>query len=290
MKPRTLFYIIILINLFVILFCSVINADEVQYKIDHLLQPVVRISHNKGNGSGVVICVRDKKDGYRNFIITNFHIIEDVIGLNEKEEETRDLVVVKNYIYTDKGNSLIICTGKALIIKYSKEFDLALLELVDKSVQLSSIPLLPKDKKLELFQPVFNVGFPQGTDLIFVPGIINGINKNSIKPIGFMSNYIKTTAPIWFGSSGGLTSVEVDNTFYLAGIPSMVRVADNNIIIPYINFCISVKSLRSFLRLSNLDFVEDNNVPIPEFKKYPRPPRKFNINIYDFIPWRKQDE
>ncbi len=275
------------IILFIILLFGTVNADEVQYKIDHLLQPVVKISSDSGSGSGIVICVRNEKDGYRNFIITNFHVIKSNIGLNEKNEETRDLVVIKNYLYTKNGNGVVICTSKARIIKHSTEFDLALLELVDKSTKLSSIPLLPKNKELELFQAVFNIGFPEGAHIIFVPGIINGLNKKTTHATGFMSNYIKTTAPIWFGSSGGLTSVEVDNTFYLAGIPSMVR-ARNKTVIPYVNWCISVKSLRSFLKLSNLDFIEDDSIPIPEFKKYPRPPRKFNIDIYDFIPWRKE--
>ena len=283
---RTLFYIFIL----TLVWASLAPADEIEYKIDSLLKPVVRVSYKTGAGSGVVVSSRNEKIGQRNFVLTNWHVVEEAIGKNDKEEETRDLITVKNYDYAKKGRNIIECTRQARIVKCSKEFDLALLEILDRSVTLDSIALLPKTETLELFQPVWHVGFPGGQHLIFVNGIINGLEKDAYSTkVGFIPKYITTNAPIWYGSSGGLTAREIDGIFYLAAIPTLMRDAHHSKGAPYVNWCISARSIRFFLVLNNLEFVFDDKAKIPKFKIYPRPQRDFDFKIDLFIPWRKKE-
>lgn len=273
-----------------LLFYGLLDAGEIQYKIDHLLQPVVRVVGKKGAGSGVVIASRKVKDGYRNFVITNWHVVQDAIGENEKKEETRDVVTVKTYEYAEKGRKTIECTQQARIIEHSKEFDLALLEILDRTVELSHIPLLPTKETLELFQPIWHVGFPGGIHLIFVQGIINSLEKDSYSTkVGFMPKYFTTNGPIWYGSSGGLTAREIDGTFYLAGISTLKLDTDCKQGAPYINWSISIRSIRLFFGLNSLEFLFDNTMEIPTFRTYLRPKRNFDIKIDLFDVWRKQE-
>jgi hypothetical protein len=272
----------ITVYLLIALFCNTTNANEIQHKIDHLLQPVVKVEYEANSGSGVVICVRKEDIGYRNFIITNFHIINSAIQITEEEEEERGVIAVNSYTYEDHGKKTVERTSQANIIAHSKELDLALLEVIDKSIKLCSISLLPKHEKLNLFQQIWNVGFPGNRDIVFVDGIINGFNKGSVNDIGFLSSYIQTSAPIWFGSSGGLASVKINNKYYLAAIPALVDTSIKGA--PYVNWGIDTNSIRIFLQINDLGFVENDKIKIPKFKVYPKP-EKINIKIdFFFIP------
>ena len=257
-------------------------ANETEYKIDELLDPVVMIKLPVSSGSGVVAYSESVDDGYRTFILTNYHVVDRAVHFNKKTGvEIRDLVTVRTFMYEDGGSELTMCDTKAYIACYNKTLDVALLELADRSIKLSTVQFLPKDKKMHLFQEIWNVGCPDGDPLNFAQGIITQFGKDMyFGEFGTKAEYIRTNSPIYFGNSGGGTFLYSDGTYFLIGMPT--RIKENKA--PYVNYSVDIGTIRKFFKEKKLDFIEDKTLPIP---KYVRPmptitPDPFE-GIFEFI-------
>lgn len=253
---------VILVLLIMLSFaCKAIASDDL---IEQLLTPVVQVLHKSAanGGSGLIVSSGKVKEEYRTFILTNFHVIDSSIKV-KKGIEYRDLVKIRIFTYEEEGRKVSSCETSAYIAVYNKTLDLALLEVVDRSLYFATVVrFYPKDKKLGLFQKIWNVGYPKLLPVNFTEGRITGLQFTMrVGMFGKYATYLRTTAPIYFGNSGGGTFVEIDGIYYVIGLPTRIMNADT----PYVNYSVDIDTIREFFKKEKLDFIEHNTKAIPKF-------------------------
>lgn len=271
--------------LIAVLFCFSVSAQEAEYKIRELLDPVVKVQLIASSGSGVVVYSQEKSGFVRNFILTNYHVIDRAIRTNKMGYEVRQEVKIQVTTTEDMGRDQTVCETTAYIVTYNKTLDVALLEVTDKSLRFSPVKLLPKEIKLELFQKVWNVGHPGGLPITFSNGMITQLGKDMhFGEFGTKADYIRTNAPIYFGNSGGATFLDLDGGYYLIGMPTRIR-KNMHHAVPYINYSVSITSIRKFFKEKDLGFIEDTSLPIPKHvKPLADPPIDLDFDdVFEFI-------
>jgi S1-C subfamily serine protease len=177
-------------------------------EMQNVLSSTVEVIGNAGKGSGCFV----SSSGH---IITNWHVIEDFTG-----EVSKEIYVAVNLSNELPPEELF----KAKLIDYSKEKDLALLQ-ISSGLYGNSIPFaytfpffsLGNTDSLTLGQPLTYLGYPGigGTgsraSISMTRGIVSGFERSNGNLL------IKTDAEINSGNSGGAAI----NTFYeLIGFPT----------------------------------------------------------------------
>lgn len=266
-----------------LLLCLPLQAQDATTMIHEIMNPVVKVQLLASHGSGVIVYSQRVGESYRTFVLTNFHVVDDAVRTNKHGVEVRDDVRVMITKFEDEGRDYTECETNAYIVTYNKTLDTALLELTDRSLHFESVArLLPRDKKLGLFQKVWNVGHPGGQPLMFSHGLITLLGKRMHFGLyGTNADYIRTNSPIYFGNSGGGTFLEKDDQFYLIGMPTRIRI-DNGRALPYVNYAVSITSIRKFLKEKDLGFIEAQTKNIPSHvRKIPNPQPVIEFDLQD---------
>jgi S1-C subfamily serine protease len=180
------------------------DVDSLQNNIDtqKLINGSVFVRGIRGLGTGTVI----KKSENRMYILTCYHVVEDIIEVNQMG---LDIGATIGYSKNeDESNEIIgMITYKANILKYDKEVDLALLEVKTVDDTLEEIPIA--DKEPQKGDIVYSVGNPKG----LLRTISKGILSNKLEGFYFSDN---TTT---YGNSGGGL---FNSNGELIGVPSNV--------------------------------------------------------------------
>jgi len=137
--------------------------------IDDVVESVVSVITNTGQGSGVVI-------DDRGFIVTNFHVVEDTSIIR---------------ILTNEGD-----VYDADLIGFNDIVDIAVLK-VDAS--LENLRFGDSDD-IKIGERVIALGNPAGLSFTVTEGIVSAVNR--VGPNG-LEIYIQTDVPINPGNSGG---------------------------------------------------------------------------------------
>jgi len=155
-----------------------------------MLEPAIRIQSGKGFGSGVVIASR-KIGKYRSiYILTNWHVIANSIG------KRANLTV--QFMKYDKGERAGFDERTAYIVKYNRQYDLALIKVLDKTLNPQVALIKPNKSKVDVFEEVYAIGSAFG----YPPMPSKGILTSKKMMIGGIKHWM-ISSEIIFGNSGG---------------------------------------------------------------------------------------
>lgn len=197
--------------------------------IQKILNGSVFVNGLLGAGSGTVIKATEKAM----YILTCYHVVDDIIMLNEKGF---DFGATVGYTRNDNLDSITGMTAYgAEVIKYDKENDLALLRIdyVDENLEVISIA----EKEPEKGDTVYTVGNPLGLYRTISKGII--ANK--------VEGYYIFDGTITFGNSGG-GLYNTNNE--LIGIPNHVlgyKVGEDYVPESGLGYTINLRRIKNFL-------------------------------------------
>lgn len=243
-----------------VLICFPVAADDLQYKIDRLFNPVVKVQLQRpweAGGSGTIIYSESFEDVTSTFILTNYHVIQKAIRHVGKEKESREQVKIDYFEYTDYGNQITQSSYKANILLSDQTLDIALLKLINNKKKFPSIKLPPTDFRLKLLMPVYIVGFPYLKQASVSVGQITATNiRKPEYEHGNKAKLGRTNGDIHFGYSGGAV---FNQNYELIGIPQSV--GGFNIPINSIGYFITIYDIRKFIKSNNLEFIETKVKP-----------------------------
>ncbi|MHC4181806.1 MAG: S1 family peptidase [Planctomycetota bacterium] len=194
-----------------------------------VLYPTVRVRTKKAGGSGTVLWSQEVDDEYVTFVLTNHHVIADVINVGEKYDplvgrkiprETRGTVTVEFFKYKYGSRNIGTYSVEADVVAYEDEQDIALLKLrnIEQAEYVAKLPPPERTKEIQLLDEVYAVGAALGHPPLMTTGHINYMDDEIDE-----YEYWLTNAQVSFGNSGG--SVYLKETHEFIGIPSRVAVA-----------------------------------------------------------------
>jgi len=201
--------------------------EDVRKKHEQMLYPVVRVTVEDGGGSGTILYSEDRGDGCQTYVLTNNHVIEDAVRVEERwssllqrdvKQEVREPVKVEVFRYAEGSVQDITDTCVADIVARDKEEDLALLRLRTAHKFDYVARLLPDEAEVHIFTPCWAVGCTLLHPPIATEGTISYMNEVIERKTYWMS-----TAQICFGNSGGAIFIEHKGNYYFAGVPSRVQ-------------------------------------------------------------------
>ncbi|WKZ57038.1 MAG: trypsin-like peptidase domain-containing protein [Bdellovibrionota bacterium] len=135
------------------------------------------VQPREGTGSGFII------DAKKGIILTNLHVLQEAQRIQ---------------IFLASGQPY-----EARLLGFDKEFDIAVLQLVDPPATLRALPL-GDSASLEVGQRVFAIGNPFGLNRTLTRGIISSLDRTVRGPNGVvLRGLVQTDASINPGNSGG---------------------------------------------------------------------------------------
>lgn len=232
------------------------------------LYPVVRIFSQKAAGSGTVLyCKEDPKNKgeYMTFVLTNHHVIEDLITQKKDwdslagrkiEKEFRELAKVEYFSYV--GDSYVDSSNRfdAEIIAHDENHDLAILRIQSPRKFDYVANLLPKDKikDLRLYMDIVVTG----CSLAHEP-FSNFGQLTFLKELIEQKEYFMVNASSVFGNSGG--ALFLKDSGELIGVPSQItniRLGFGVDIMTWMGFSAHTKRLYEFFDEQELRFLYDS--------------------------------
>jgi S1-C subfamily serine protease len=146
-----------------------VSSSDFTGIIEEVIESVVSIKTNDGQGSGVII----HKDG---FVVTNKHVVEGADSVIIINAESR--------VYEGE------------VIAFATNADIAILRIVSDD----SFPYLKFEEDVNVGERVIAIGNPYGLSMTVTEGIISALNRNMDSTA---VNYIQTDVSINEGNSGG---------------------------------------------------------------------------------------
>ena len=238
---------------------------DIKAKHEKFLYPVVRVRSGKGTGSGTIIYSKPdpkRSDEYQTFVLTNHHVIAALIELEKAwdsvikrkvEREVIDFADVERFNYTNLSRLDGGTTGKAEIIAYDEDHDLAVLKL-ESTLQYPYVaPLIPEDdiEKLTLFEDIAVSGCTMAHEPFVTFGQLTYLNE---KIEG--KKYYMVNAGSYFGNSGG--ALFQVSTGHLIGVPSRltgIQLGFGIDMVAHMGFSAAADRIYEFLREQELDFL-----------------------------------
>ena len=234
-----------------------------------VVRPVVRITSGRATGSGTVIyCKPDDEDGFSTYVLTNEHVVDDLIKFTKKwspllrrNVDTDDLGVptVEFFEYKWKSRSEGGTNVQSDIVGYDKDADLALLRL-RLSRQIDNVAKLygrDKEKDLRVGMPVLAVGSGLGQPPLMTYGRLSQFGQDIGEGAG--QEFWLNTAPAIFGNSGGALFLE--ETFEFIGIPSRIGVSGGMFgqAVTHLQWAIPITRIYKFLEDNRFRFIYDDS-------------------------------
>lgn len=241
-------------------------TNEQKHQI--FLYPVVRVFSEKAAGSGTIIYSKEDPDNPGDnltFVLTNFHVVEDLIGIRkdwdsllkrniEKEFLKRPHIEVFSYVRTSYVDSSNRYNGD--IVCYDRHQDLAILK-IDSPRKFDYVAdLIPKDKikELRLFQEVVVSGCSLAHEPFCNFGQITFLNE-----LIDQKKYIMSNANSIFGNSGG--ALFMKDTGWMIGVPSRItgiQIGFGYDVTAWMGFSAHPERLYEFFEQQEIKFIFDS--------------------------------
>ena len=245
---------------------------EIEIKHIEVLYPTVRVISLDAGGSGTVVYSKKNNNKVESYIMTNFHVVEDAITIEEKwvphlgkkmDKEFKKTVRIETFNYNNYSRCIGSNSIEADIVAYDQEEDMALLKTRDFENVISHIAhIFPIDNidGVCIFDNVYNVGASLGHPPLATKGEIAYLDDE-------IDNYKfwLITAASTFGSSGGATmrfSVDRVRWEYI-GMPSVGECAPDGITtISHMVYIIPIDRIHKFWDDNCYQFIYNQNADI----------------------------
>jgi len=195
------------------------------------LYPTVRVRAKKTGGSGTILYSKpcDKvKDEYETYILTNHHVIEDLITVMKEwnpllkkdvKVEKRGTAQVEIFKYKHFSRVVGAVSLEADLVAYNRDEDLALLKLRDIEQAKFVAELFPQneEKTLRLYEDIYACGASMGHPPIATKGHLMFMDDEIEN-----KQYYMSSAPIIYGNSGGGAYIERGGKLLLLGVPARI--------------------------------------------------------------------
>lgn len=222
-------------RLLLLIFCLLfVNLSYSNDLVNYVRDVTVLVESDKSEATGLII-----NRGTNSYILTVAHAVKYNIevkrgvikgGRMETKIKTIPLKIHKT-IFDSKDNIIEITQVKANIIKYSPEFDIALLKINKANYSTNSVSFCLDDNFRVGDKIYFCANFDGSTcSYSFVEGIISYRNRTISKP------QIQISAPVYLGGSG--SPIFLPNK-QIIGILNMKR-AD------FIGLCVRMEEIKEF--------------------------------------------
>ena len=238
-----------------------------------MLWTTVRVRTLKSGGSGTVIWSGANANGkYHTYVLTCEHVVDDLIKIEKKWDEIAKVerkmeVLGKPSVQIFYYENYSRCKGssgehRANIVAYSKDDDIALLELERYETPIRYVAhLYPRDEldKIHVFDEVYCVGAAMGHEPIATKGIISYMDE-----IIDGKEYWMSTAQSIFGNSGGAVFrwSKERKRFEFLGMPARITVAMFGFsadAITHMGFFVPINRIYKFLENNCYQFIYDPN-------------------------------
>jgi len=201
-------------------------TDEIKRRHEQLLYPVVRIYAGKAAGSGTIIYSEPSGDEYETFVLTNHHVIADLISHKNEWDSVLKRKIDKEYceiahveIFEYRNLSHVDSTNRyrADIVAYDEDHDLALLKIQSPKKFEFIAKLIPRDniKDLKLFTEIAVAGCSMAHE-----PFVNFGQLTFLSEIIDQKKYFMVNASSFFGNSGG--ALFLRDSGELIGVPSRI--------------------------------------------------------------------
>ncbi len=232
---------------------------------EKILVPCVRVRAGTAGGSGTVLYSEpDGEEGYSTYVLTNHHVVEDLIKVDKKwstllkRDVKTDIFGIPNVeFFKWRWESRVIGAQsiEADIMTYDADEDLALLRLRsdDKYVAATMYPR-NKEKELRLTMPVMAVGAALGEPPVVTGGFLTQFGREIDN-----KEYWLQTAPTIYGNSGG--AVFLQDSYEFIGVPARIGVSMAGFsadAITHLSFIVPVTRVYEFLEAQLFRFIYDN--------------------------------
>jgi len=186
-----------------------------------MVSPAVKITSSGSCSGQIVHSAREDISGnVKTLILTAKHCVLDT--------DTNDIISISIPVYFN-GNELVgeyVHLGK--VIAKDKSSDLALIRLLDPKTIYHSTAIIEQEfAQLLIGEECYAIGFPMGGSLTITSGMIGSIEPHIID--GELDVYLRSTAEIAAGSSGGALYRYVNGEYRLIGI-TMARMRGTSFI------------------------------------------------------------
>lgn len=236
---------------------------------EKFLYPIVRVASAdaKGvrGGSGIVVYSRPRKgeSKYETFVLTNHHVIGNLIEVTKKwnpgisrdvKVETRAEPTVELFGYEDLSYITDAMGKRADVVAWDEQMDLALVQIKSTQPFEHVAPIISQKSardKLRIFTPVFQIGCALGVPPLVTEGRIGGFDF-------LIDNYpyTLTTAPGIFGNSGG--AVMLQETAEVIGVTArmpVIFIGFGGNAVTHMMWSIPASTIYKFLEEQKYDFI-----------------------------------
>jgi len=255
--------------------------DELVKKHHEMLWTTVRVRSDEAGGSGTVVWSgKDKSGKYHTYVLSCEHVIDDLVKIEKRWDEVAKVerkmeVLGKPRVQVFYYENYSRCKGssgehRAQIVAYSKEEDIALLELERYETPLEYIAnLFPVENldEIHVYDPVYCVGAAMGHEPITTEGIISYMDE-----IIEGKEYWMSTAQSIFGNSGGAVFrySPARERYEFIGIPARITVAMYGFsadAITHMGFFVPITRIYKFLEENCYQFIYDPNYTYEQCEK-----------------------
>ncbi len=251
---------------------------EIKRLHEQTLYPVVRIRTDKAGGSGTILYSKpdpEHKDEYETYVLTNHHVIADLIKTEKKwdsllkRETKKEVLGTPEIEYFDYVKLSIRDSGKTFkgeIKAYDEEHDLALLRVdtPTKAKYVASIYPKAKVDEIKLFTPIVCSGCSLGHEPLVNEGCITSLKEFIDQKLYWMGN-----ASMIFGNSGG--AIFIKGTGEFIGVPSRVATLQMGFgadVVTWMGFFAPIQRIYEWIDEQELKFLYDSGItPVECFQK-----------------------
>ena len=220
-------------------------------KVVRMIYPVVQLRGNGTVGSGVVLsCEFAGENHWKIWIVTAYHVVEEVRDLTSEEVVIREL----RFFDPERGR-LDDVVYDGFEVASLPESDLSLIR-VDRATAWPYSAIVATESvcnSLSVFEPVYAVGCPLGNQPLPALGEIS----SQYEPVG-EEIYWMVNAPTYFGNSGGGIFRAKDSQ--LIGISSMIYTYGKRspMVVPHMGLFVPFHKVRSWLRREGFAYLIGN--------------------------------
>lgn len=233
-----------------------------------------RVRVQDAGGSGVCVFSEVEDGEAHTFVLTNHHVVESAIDVEEKwdptlkreyPQEESDTATVEFFQYNEHSKEVGSQSYQADILAWDdkERRDIALLKLRESEETMSHVAnLLPYGERTAVYMgdDVYAAGAALGHPVFQTPGeVTNAYYEMNGQP------YIGTNAPITFGNSGGgLFKVGTDGAYYLIGLPARVSLQGFGDVANHIGFAVPIQTIYEFLEDNKMECIWSDEYTVEE--------------------------